>query len=134
MNWYFKAFRQYADFQTRARRKEFWMFMLFHLGIIFSLNLISKWINREFGQNTNFEWLSNVIALYIFLTVIPSLAIIVRRLHDQNRNRFFVLLPLFPFFGGIAFIILMILPGTTGDNKYGPDPKRTQNEIDDIGK
>jgi uncharacterized membrane protein YhaH (DUF805 family) len=134
MNWYLKAFRQYADFRTRARRKEFWMFMLIHLGVLFSLNLITKWINSEFAQNTNFEWFSNAFIVYIFITIIPSIAIIVRRLHDQNRNRFFVLLPLFPYIGGIALIILMILPGSKGDNKYGPDPKRIQNEIDNIGK
>lgn len=64
--------------------------------------------------------LSLIVALG---TLIPSIAVGVRRLHDRDMSGWFMLLGLIPILGGLALLVLFLLEGTQGDNKYGPDPK-----------
>jgi uncharacterized membrane protein YhaH (DUF805 family) len=54
--------------------------------------------------------------------LLPSLAVGVRRLHDTNRSGWWLLISLVPILGGIVCFVFMVLPGTRGPNKYGPDP------------
>lgn len=61
-----------------------------------------------------------VFALAVF---IPSLAVQVRRFHDQDKSGWFVLLGLIPFVGGLIVLVFMVMEGTRGPNQYGPDPK-----------
>ncbi len=134
MNWYLKVLKQYANFRGRARRKEFWLFFLIHSCVILVLALISGRLNDSFVQNIDFGLFANLFFIYLFVTVIPTFAVMARRLHDQNRNRLLVLLPIVPYIGSLALVILMCLPGNIGKNKYGPDPKKANNEIDEIGR
>jgi len=60
--------------------------------------------------------------LIIFGFVLPMLAVAVRRLHDNDKSAWWVLLSLVPVLGSIALIVLLCLPGTQGTNRFGPDP------------
>ncbi len=82
MNWYFKVLRQYADFNGRARRKEYWMFVLFQ--IIFGIVCIMI----DGGLGTNFSPLpyGYVYLAFGLLTLIPGIAAVVRRLHDIGKS------------------------------------------------
>jgi len=49
-----------------------------------------------------------------------TFAVTVRRFHDQNRSGWFFLLNLIPYVGGLVVLVFMLLPGTPGDNNFGP--------------
>ena len=76
-------------------------------------------------------WLVMGLAIiYSFAVLIPGLAVAVRRLHDRDLSGWWLLgffvgymIPLINFFVGIAFLVIMLLPGTPGPNRFGPDPK-----------
>ena len=132
MEWYLKVIRDnYANFEGRARRKEYWMFTLIHILIIFALSFLSGLLS--FSEETALIS-SGLIFLYIIATLIPGLAVTVRRLHDTGKSGWFYLLALIPYVGGFIILIFTIMEGDIGTNKYGPDPKRNFEEIDDIGK
>lgn len=114
MNWYLKVIKQYADFNGRARRKEFWMFILVSIIISIPLTLIDKYILKS-------EILGSIYNLGIF---IPNLAVSVRRLHDVNKSGWMLLLWFLPIIGWIWLLNLHVTGGIKGENKYGFDPKR----------
>jgi len=119
MSWYLGVFKKYATFSGRARRKEFWMFILFNW--IFSVVLIG--LDNLVG--TTFENQSTGIfsALYSLAVMIPGLAVAVRRLHDTGKSGWYVLVVLIPLAGFIWYIVLQATEGQPGENQYGPDPK-----------
>jgi uncharacterized membrane protein YhaH (DUF805 family) len=123
----FMPFMRYADFSGRSRRMEYWLFGLFHSFI--SVILLSGFISSLFA-NRGFSGMSssalNFLTLFIFwimATFIPMLAVTVRRFHDTNRSGWFYFISLVPYIGGIVFLVMMLLDGTNGPNRYGPDPK-----------
>lgn len=120
--------RQYADFSGRARRTEYWMFILFQ--IIFALAAMVI----DYVIGTNFEPLPYGVfyLLYALATFIPGLAVAVRRLHDTGKSGWYYLVVLIPLAGPIWLLVLMCLDGDRGPNEYGPDPKNV-TEIDEIG-
>jgi len=113
MNWYLKVLRQYADFNGRARRTEFWMFVLFN--IIFSI--IANILDYTFGTVYVFS------GIYGLAMIIPGLAVSVRRLHDINKSGWMILVVLIPVIGAIWLLVLYVMEGTPGENQYGPNPK-----------
>jgi len=118
MNWYLKVLKQYADFNGRARRKEYWMFLLFNITIIFSL------LALIFGLQIRF--LSIVYLIYALGTLIPSIAVGVRRMHDVGKSGWYLLIPIYS-------LILVCTDGEKGVNQYGSDPKNPANELNEIG-
>jgi uncharacterized membrane protein YhaH (DUF805 family) len=64
-----------------------------------------------------------LLMLYALATFIPNLAVTVRRMHDQNKSGWWILIALVPFIGGIWLLILYFIEGTRGPNRFGPDPK-----------
>ncbi len=123
MKWYLKVVRDnYANFEGRARREEYWMFALFN--VIF---IMLAYIPLIAGAAMESEALMMVGGLLLFLYIvalfIPSIAVAVRRLHDQGKSGTWYFINFVPFIGGIWFLILMITEGTHGTNQYGPDPK-----------
>ena len=112
MEWYIKVLENYANFEGRARRMEYWMFVLINFFITIGIGLISGLLG--FG-----EFLGTLYGLAIF---IPSLAVSVRRLHDSGRTGWWILLFLIPVLGTIILIIFFCFEGEKGSNQYGPDP------------
>lgn len=97
--------KHYFDFKGREGRKVFWLFTLNMFIINFILGLISA------------GFLSIIISIAIFF---PSLGLSVRRLHDINFSGWWVLIGFIPLIGVIALIVFACIPGTEGENKYGP--------------
>ena len=124
MNWYLKVLKQYADFKGRARRKEFWMFVLFNM--IFAIlamvidNVLGTTFNIMEGQALPYGYIYLLYVLFIF---IPGLAVEVRRLHDIGKSGWMILIALIPIVGAIWLIVLFVTEGNHGENQYGPDPK-----------
>jgi uncharacterized membrane protein YhaH (DUF805 family) len=112
------SLRRLLDFSNRARRTEFWLAQLFVWILVGACAMIAAYSDTPFGG-----WLSIVIVAVAMLALVPFLALQVRRLHDQDRSGFFVLLHLVPYIGTIIVLIFMCLPGTKGPNAYGPDPR-----------
>ena len=119
MNWYLKVLKQYADFEGRARRTEYWMFILFNM--IFCIvavildNLMGLTISPEMPYGVFYF-------LYCLAVLIPGLAVTVRRLHDTGRSGWMFLICLIPFIGGIWMLVLTV-QDSDDDNRFGPNPK-----------
>ena len=107
MEWYLKALKNYAVFNGRARRKEYWMFVLFNTIFIFIGSLLHPML----------------FITYVFAILIPSIAVVVRRLHDVGKSGVFYFVSLIPFVGPIWLLVLLCTEGDADVNKYGPPPK-----------
>ncbi len=113
MEWYLKVLKNYATFAGRARRKEYWMFVLFNMIVAVVLFIV------DFALGTYFV----LYALYCVGIILPSLAVSVRRLHDVGKSGWWLFISLIPLIGGIWLLVLFVTDGTAGDNPYGPSPK-----------
>lgn len=159
MEWMLMPYRRYAEFSGRSRRKEFWMFQLFNfivVAVLYALLLAGGGYRLLVGGAAAANTLSTgaeltpvaapgplfwiglaLLAIYGLGTLIPSIAVAVRRLHDRNMTGWYLLgfiavvvvLSFIPIIGPlltialeIGYIVVMALPGTPGHNKYGPDP------------
>lgn len=112
MNYYISVFKKYAVFSGRARRAEYWYFVLFSVSIGFALTLIQTALVTATEINT----LIGLTAIYRLAIFIPTLAVGVRRMHDINKSGWFLFIPIYN-------LIWLITDGTKGNNKYGSDPK-----------
>ncbi|GAA4757149.1 DUF805 domain-containing protein [Actinomycetospora chibensis] len=127
MQWYLKVLKQYADFSGRARRTEFWMFVLFNAIAYVVLALIDVLIGTASfaSTGTGFQFGGGLLSgLYSLGVLIPSLAVAVRRLHDTDRTGWWLLIGLIPIVGGIVLLVFYCIEGTRGPNQYGMDPKQ----------
>ncbi|GAA1504440.1 DUF805 domain-containing protein [Streptomyces synnematoformans] len=111
----FVPFRRYADFTGRARRREFWSFMLLILVPAASL------VVAALLSGSDAVWLA--FTSYLLVTFLPALAASVRRLHDAGRSGWWWLLVAFVPFGGIAVLVFLLLDSEARDNDHGPRPK-----------
>jgi uncharacterized membrane protein YhaH (DUF805 family) len=118
MEWMLLPLRRYADFSGRSRRKEYW---LFALGV-FIAAMVAATIDGILGLGSGYSPYGLFSVVLLLGVLVPALAVQVRRFHDQDRSGWFVLLNLIPFVGGLIVFVFMVLEGTRGDNRYGPDP------------
>jgi uncharacterized membrane protein YhaH (DUF805 family) len=121
MDWYLMAWQKYFDFSGRSRRKEYWMFFLFNLGIGIAL-MIADLIAGSYSKTAGMGLLGG---LYSLATLIPNLSITVRRLHDTGRSGWWFFILLVPLIGAIVLLVFMLLDSKEGSNDYGPNPKPT---------
>ncbi|TGC16142.1 hypothetical protein CQJ28_16065 [Escherichia sp. E2562] len=121
MDWYLKVLKNYVGFRGRARRKEYWMFILVNIIFTLVLGLLDKMLGwqRAGGEGI-------LTTIYSILVFLPWWAVQFRRLHDTDRSAWWVLLFLIPFIGWLIIIIFNCQPGTPGENRFGPDPKLEQ--------
>lgn len=109
MNYFIGALRKYADFNGRARRKEYWMFVLTYM--------IINVILAIFGMD--------IISIIVgFALLIPSISIGTRRLHDTGRTGWWQLIYFVPIIG-LFVMIFFLVQDSHGDNDYGVNPKST---------
>lgn len=149
VDWAKRPLQKYMDFSGRAPRAEYWWFVL-AIGVAYVVVSIVEGI---LGINTMIGGMYGPLSALLWLaTLLPSLAVGVRRLHDTDRSGWWLLLPIVPYciafalggaamtsgsmaemgtagiflligvVGAIVLLIFMILPGTPGDNRYGPNP------------
>ena len=120
MNWYLDAWKNYANFQGRARRKAYWMFVLFNLIALLVLGLIESAVGLS-GQNGY----GILTGLYTLAMILPLIALAVRRLHDTGRSGWWILIGLVPLVGPIVLIVFYVTDSQAGTNEYGPNPKES---------
>ncbi|WP_232666902.1 DUF805 domain-containing protein [Pseudonocardia sp. TRM90224] len=118
MQWFLKGLRPYADFSGRARRQEYWMYILFYT--IFVLALVA--VDAVLIYLTDSRWSLILSMIFSLAMLIPTLAVTVRRLHDTDRSGWWYLISFVPF-GSIVILVFTVMEGTRGANQYGPDPK-----------
>jgi uncharacterized membrane protein YhaH (DUF805 family) len=114
---------RYASFGGRARRSEYWSFTLFH-----SLAVLLAMFVSYLVMLTNPALAIILYSFVIFGTLLPHLAVSVRRLHDINRSGWWYLFGLVPLLGTIALLVLLCTDGTRGPNRFGADSKATVSE------
>lgn len=118
MEWYLGVLKKYAEFGGRARRKEYWMFVLFNIIIALVLGLIDSML----GLTTE-SGMGILGGLYTLAVLLPAIAVGVRRLHDTGRSGWWMLLVFVPLIGPIVLIVFFVLDSQPGSNEYGPNPK-----------
>ena len=119
MDWYLKCLKQFANFSGRARRKEYWMFVLFNLIfyiVLVFLDVAFGWWSQEIGAGV----LGTIYGLAVF---IPGLAVSVRRLHDIGKSGWNLFWSLIPIVGPVLLLIWFCKEGEHMSNDWGPDPK-----------
>ena len=129
MHWYLEVLKKYAQFDGRARRKEYWMFALinFLIEIVFLLVVVLAAAAMSHSDNPGAAMLLLIpFYLYAFAIFIPALAVTVRRLHDTGKSGWFVLLGFVPIVGGIIVLVFMCQDSQPGPNEFGPNPKGMQ--------
>ena len=109
MNYFIRAYKNYANFTGRDSRKEYWMFYLMYM----ILTIIVSVADAMLGLN------GMAVLPVVLLSIIPSIAIGARRLHDIGKTGWWQLLYLIPLLGLVPFIMLM-LAGNKEENKFGP--------------
>ncbi|MEH6537641.1 MAG: DUF805 domain-containing protein [Psychroserpens sp.] len=131
MYWYLQVIKHnYANFSGRARRKEYWMFVLVQLVILGLVLSYASLVDDVFGSPV----VGSILGIYCLGTLIPWLALNVRRLHDTGKSGGYIFINMIPLIGRIWYIILVATEGEYGQNQYGPDPKGEDfNEIEEIG-
>ena len=108
---YIEVLQKYAVFDGRAKRSEYWLFLLVHVIISIILGLIPLVL----------DWFLVVEVVYALALLVPALAVGARRLHDSGKSGWLQLILLVPLIGWVIVIILMALP-SDDENKYGPRP------------
>jgi uncharacterized membrane protein YhaH (DUF805 family) len=123
MYWYLKVWRQYADFSGRARRKEYWMCILFNLVFMFAAGFIAGLLVALTQSEGIFHVFISLEVLYGLAFFIPCLAVTVRRLHDTGNSGWWVLSMIMPLIGIIVILSFTLLNSQPGSNEWGPNPK-----------
>lgn len=112
MNYYIDCWKKYITFSGRARRKEFWMFVLFNI----IASCVASVIDKVLGTMM-------ISSLYSLAALLPGLAVCARRLHDTDRSGWWMLIALVPVVGVIVLLVFECLDSTPGENRFGPNPK-----------
>lgn len=118
MDWYIGVLKKYAVFQGRARRKEYWMFVLFNIIVSIILGILDRILGT--ASEAGGGLLSGIYGLAV---LIPGIAVTVRRLHDTGRSGWWILIVLVPVVGWIVLLVFMVIDSQPGANQYGPNPK-----------
>lgn len=140
MQWMIGPLKKYADFGGRASRTEFWGFML----LVTLLTVAAHYADGTGGRDVTVALNMGMIELSVTLILLlPSITVGVRRLHDSGKSGWWMMLVYLPWLatlaagtdqalliaasgafvaGGVAWIVLLLLPGEPGENAFGPPP------------
>jgi len=113
MEWYLGVLKKYTVFDGRARRKEYWMFFLFHMIVAIALVIVESIVLFP----------GVLSGIYMLGTLLPAIGVSIRRLHDTGKSGWWIFISLVPIIGGLWYLYLMVIDGSAGDNQYGANPK-----------
>jgi len=123
MNYFLDVIKNhYADFDGRARRSEYWYFVLFNtLGAIaiMLVTMVLGAMSDILGMVGSLAYMAYALGL-----LVPGIAVAVRRLHDTGKSGWWMLIALIPL-AGIVLIVFMCMDSDPGANAFGPNPKET---------
>ena len=119
---------RFADFKGRSRRSEYWYVQLF----LVVTNLAVAGIDLALMDGDLDRFIANggggiVGLIWIFATIVPALAVLIRRLHDTGRTGLWALVGFVPFVGAIVLLVFTVSDSSNGENKYGTSPKASSN-------
>lgn len=117
---------KYFDIKGIARRKEFFFFFLFNILLFIALFLFAALLIGITGS----LYCLLIPLIYILILIIPTISIILRRIHDVGKNNWYVLLFLIPVIGFLFFFLLFFIDGDANNNTYGIDPKKRNITFD----
>ena len=118
MQWFIYCLKNYAKFDGRAGRPEYWFYALFNTLIFFILQFLSSMLGLQYAMNELIT-VYPLASIWQVVTFVPSLAVGVRRMHDINRSGFWLLFLLLPLIGWLLIMIFALLKGNDDDNDYG---------------
>ena len=113
MGWYIEVIKKYGVFEGRARRQEYWMFVLINFAVLLVLSIVVAVIDT----------LGILSGLYSLAVLPPGLGVTIRRLHDTGRSAWWIFIAFVPIIGFITFIVFMVADNDPLENRYGPNPK-----------
>lgn len=119
MHWYLHTLQQYAQFRGRAPRQQYWFFVLFQVLAVLLISFCERALAIA-NPEILFGWFT---ALYLLITLLPTLAVSARRLHDSALSAWWLWLYLLPLLGCLILQLFMLRSGTLGFNRYGLDPR-----------
>ena len=114
----------YSKFKGRSRRSEYWWIQLF----LVLTNLAVAAIDLVLMNGDVDRFIANggggiVGLIWILATIVPALAVLVRRVHDTGKSGWWVLIGYVPLVGGIVLLVFTVLDSDSGENKFGESPK-----------
>lgn len=112
INYYVGVLKKYADFNGRARRREYWSFALVSFLVSIALSIVDGMLGTAF-----------LASIYGLAVLLPGIAVTVRRLHDIGKTGWLALVALIPFIGWLVLLYFMIQDSEPGVNQWGPNPK-----------
>ncbi|MEJ0002147.1 MAG: DUF805 domain-containing protein [bacterium] len=116
---YYKMFWQkYSDFRSRSTRTEYWMFILCNFIVGIAIGIIEGMLRLKGPYGIGI-----ITILYTIASIVPSIALTVRRLHDTSHSGWWALICLVPIVGWLVLLVFALTDSTPGDNMYGPNPK-----------
>jgi uncharacterized membrane protein YhaH (DUF805 family) len=127
MNEFIQCMQKYADFTGRARRREYWMFVLFNTLILMATVVAAGVVGSLFDNGYTFAMA--VYTVFVLGTVIPAMAVTVRRLHDVGRSGWWYFIILVPFVGAFVLLFWLCTDSAVGTNQWGARPKRVAEEM-----
>ncbi|WP_298195589.1 DUF805 domain-containing protein [Novosphingobium sp.] len=138
MDWVFLPFQRYFELSGRSTRREYWLFTLFGV-VVYAFATVLMVIGGlgldddapDYSRVDATFWFGvAVAALYALISFIPSITVVVRRLHDRDLSGWWYLgfilvgwVPLINLVAGLVFLVQLLLGGNTGSNRFGPDPR-----------
>lgn len=118
MDWFLYSLRNYAKFQGRATRPEYWHFLLMTTLVFIILAIFDAMLGRLDAR----IGMGPLSGTFLVSVLVPSLAVGARRLHDTGRSGWWQLVNLIPYVGGLIAVVLFALRGQQQANKYGEVP------------
>ena len=129
MNWHLHALKHCFDFSGRARRKEYWYFLLVWVFVCIVLQFVLN-VLEVLSDPSSSGWLEGLqlvlgtfTLVYFMAAFVASVSVAVRRLHDTGRSGWWCLITLVPLLGFLIFLLFVTEDGERGANRYGPSPK-----------
>ncbi len=120
MNYYIQAFKRFSDFSGRSRRSEYWYYVLFNILVSIVAVVIDVFIEMPIFT-----------LLYLLVSIIPSIAVLVRRLHDTGKSGWYYFMGMIPIAGPIILLVYLTTDSQPGNNQWGQNPKEIGNDIGD---
>ena len=127
MKYYFFGIKNFASFDGRASRSEYWYFWLYNTLFLLLTILIDSFLDKKFTLG-GIYFLSESLTVGFFnifygiLLFIPTIAVFIRRMHDINKSGWYIILFFIPIIGWVWLLILLVTAGTKGVNKFGAPP------------
>jgi|LakMenE18May11ns_1017448.scaffolds.fasta_scaffold9389769_1 uncharacterized membrane protein YhaH (DUF805 family) len=116
-------FQNYANFKGRARRSEFWWTVLFTALVSAGLSIVFPGSMMDLGNGLVVQQSHPIVSLWSLATLVPSLAITWRRLHDVSKSGPYFFFILIPIAGAIMLLVQLVKDSTPGANPYGAPVK-----------